>query len=626
MSIDMGKPSTAGQVPGTEEPPDTGVRTPAAGDRHRLTALQGLAALSLDAMASVAYGPESIVLVLAAAGAYGMGFTLPVTLAIAALLAVLVASYRQVIAAFPDGGGSYAVAKKHLGRRTSLVAAASLILDYVLNVAVSVTAGVAALTSAFPELYGERVWICLGILLLVTAVNLRGVVDSAKAFLVPTAVFVGSILAMVVVGLFRDGPVSTASAAGHASVLGEGTTVGALLLLKAFAAGCSALTGVEAVANAVPSFRAPAARRAQHTEVALGALLGVMLIGLSILIGRFHLQPVEGVTVLAQLADASFGHNAAFYIVQFATMVLLALAANTSFGGLPVLMSLLARDNHLPHLFALKADRQVHRHGVLALAAVSAALLVFSGGDTNTLVPLFAIGVFVGFTICQVGMVRHWYGERPRGWRAKAGLNAFGALLTGVSAVVVTATKFTEGAWLIVLALPLIVVGFERIHRAYTEIGDRLELGRIPEPPHRSRSLVVVPVSGLSRLTSQALTAARSLGDEVLAVTVTHPADEDQRAAEALRRDWELWNPGIELLELPSGTRSLGRPVSAYVRELARTRPDAQVTVLIPETEPARLWQRLLQNQRGSVVAHAVRRDTDAVICRLRFRITSDTH
>ncbi|MFF7498264.1 APC family permease [Streptomyces lavendulae] len=625
MSIDMGKPSTAGQASGTEEPPDTGVRAPAAGDRHRLTAVQGLAALSLDAMASVAYGPESIVLVLAAAGAYGMGFTLPVTLAIAALLAVLVASYRQVIAAFPDGGGSYAVAKRHLGRRTSLVAAASLILDYVLNVAVSVTAGVAALTSAFPELYGERVWICLGVLVLVTAVNLRGVVESAKAFLVPTAVFVGSILAMVVVGLFRDGPVSTASAAGHASALGEGaTTVGALLLLKAFAAGCSALTGVEAVANAVPSFRAPAARRAQRTEVALGALLGVMLIGLSILIGRFHLQPVAGVTVLAQLADASFGHNAAFYVVQFATMVLLALAANTSFGGLPVLMSLLARDNHLPHVFALKADRQVHRHGVVWLALVSALLLLFSGGDTNTLVPLFAIGVFIGFTICQVGMVRHWYGERPRGWQAKAALNGFGALLTGVSAVVVTATKFTEGAWLIVVALPLLVLGFEKIHRAYTEIGECLELGRIPRAPHRSRSVVVVPVSGLSRLTSQALDAATSLGDDVLAVTVTHPAPEDRETAEALRRDWELWKPGVELIELSSETRSLGRPLAAYVRKLAQSHPDAQVTVLIPETEPAHLWQRLLQNQRGSVVAHAIRRDTDAVICRLRFRITAD--
>ncbi|MFE2553090.1 APC family permease [Streptomyces sp. NPDC059355] len=618
MATQLGKRDTAASVPGTEEPPDTG-----ADARHKLTALQGLSALSLDAMASVAYGPESIVLVLAAAGAYGMGFTLPVTLAIAALLAVLVASYRQVIAAFPDGGGSYAVAKRHLGRRTGLVAAASLILDYVLNVAVSVTAGAAALTSAFPGLYGERVWMCLGVLLLVTAVNLRGVVDSAKAFLLPTALFVGSILAMITVGLFRDGPVSTASAAGHASALGEGaTTVGALLLLKAFAAGCSALTGVEAVANAVPSFRAPAARRAQRTEVALGALLGVMLTGLSILIGRFHLQPVEGVTVLAQLADASFGHNIAFYVVQFATMVLLALAANTSFGGLPVLMSLLARDNYLPHLFALKADRQVHRHGVLALAAISAALLVFSGGDTNTLVPLFAIGVFVGFTICQVGMVRHWYTERPAGWGNKAVLNAFGAILTGVAALVVTATKFTEGAWVIVLALPLLVLGFEKIRRTYGQIGERLEIGRIPQPPTTSRSLVVVPVSGLSKLTRQALTAARSMGDEVFAVTVTHSAPEDRKNAEALRRDWELWDPGVELVEVTSPTRALGRPVSEYVRELTATHAGAQVTVLIPETEPAHLWQRLLQNQRGSVVAHAVRRDTDAVICRLRFRIT----
>ncbi|MET9416699.1 APC family permease [Streptomyces klenkii] len=608
-----------------EEPPDTGAARPSAEDRHRLTTLQGLAALSLDAMASVAYGPESIVLVLAAAGAYGLGFTLPVTFAIAALLAVLVASYRQVIAAFPDGGGSYAVAKRHLGRRTSLVTAASLVLDYVLNVAVSVTAGVAALTSAFPSLYADRLWICLGVLALVTGVNLRGIVESAKWFMVPTAVFVGSILTMIVAGLLRDAPASTEAAAGHASVLaGNATSVGVLLLLKAFAAGCSALTGVEAVANAVPAFRAPAQRRAQRTEVALGALLGVMLIGLAVLIGRFHLQPVEGVTVLAQLADASLGHNAAFYVVQFATVVLLALAANTSFGGLPVLMALLARDNYLPHVFGLKADRQVHRHGVLALAAVSALLLVFSGGDVNTLVPLFAIGVFVGFTICQVGMVRHWRQERSAGWRGKALLNGFGAVLTGVSAVVVTATKFEEGAWLIVLALPLMVLVFEAVHRSYGRIGERLGLGRVPEAPRRCHSVVVVPVSSLSRLTSKALTAAVSLGDEVIAVTAVHPDAEGARAAESLRRDWELWNPGVDLVELPAATRALGRPIVAYVHELTDRHPDNRVTVLIPEVEPAHVWQRLLQNQRGAVVAHAVRRDTDAVICRLRFRIGAE--
>ncbi|MFG2946990.1 APC family permease [Streptomyces adustus] len=602
-------------VPAGEEPPDTG-------ERHRLTAITGLAALSLDAMASVAYGPEAIVLVLAAAGGHGLGFTLPVTLAIAALLAVLVASYRQVIAAFPDGGGSYAVARTHLGARTSLVAAASLVLDYVLNVAVAVTAGVAALTSAFPALYDDRLWLCLAVLALVTGVNLRGIVESAKAFIVPTVVFVGSIFVLIAVGLFRSHPVSTAAAVGHASVLADNaSSVGALLLLKAFASGCAALTGVEAIANAVPSFRVPRVKRARRAEVALGAVLGVMLIGLSALIGRFHLQPVEGVTVLAQLADASLGHNWAFYVIQFATMILLALSANTSFGGLPVLLKLLARDNYAPHVFALKADRQVHRHGVLALAVVSAALLVFSGGDTNTLVPMFAIGVFVGFTVAQVGMVRHWRQERGSGWRGKALLNGFGALLTGVATVVVTASKFTEGAWLIVVALPLLVVAFEAVHRAYGRIGERLGLGRIPETPHRERSLVIVPVSSLSRLTSQALTAAASLGDEVRAVTVCYPDPEDRAALHALERAWAEWNPGVPLVRLTCERRTLGRPIAAYVREVTVAEPATQVTVLIPETEPERLWQRLLQNQRGAVVAHAVRREPGAVICRLRFRL-----
>ncbi|WP_306326373.1 APC family permease [Streptomyces venezuelae] len=606
---------TKDAVPGAEEPPD-------AGARHKLTAVTGLAALSLDAMASVAYGPEAIVLVLAGAGGYGLGFTLPVVLAIAGLLAVLVASYRQVIAAFPDGGGSYAVAKAHLGRRTSLLAAGSLVLDYVLNVAVAVTAGVAALTSAFPGLYGHRLLICLGVLVLVTGINLRGIVDSARAFIVPTAVFVGAILVMILVGLFRDAPVSTEASAGHPSVLADNaTTVGALLLLKAFASGCSALTGVEAIANAVPSFRAPAVRRAMRAEVALGALLGVMLIGLSVLISRFGLQPVAGVTVLAQLTDASIGHNWAFYVVQFATMVLLALSANTSFGGLPVLLKLLARDNYVPHVFGLKADRQVHRHGVVWLAVVSAALLVFSGGDTNTLVPLFAIGVFVGFTIAQTGMVLHRHRERGPRWAGKALLNGLGAVLTGVSAVVVTATKFHDGAWLIVIALPLLVAAFETVRRAYGRIGERLGVGRVPEPPRHARSLVLVPVSSLTRLTREALTTAVSLGDEVRAVTVCHPDPEDRAQTEALERDWALWNPGVPLVRISSARRSLGRPITGYIREIGTARPETRVTVLVPEVEPERLWQRLLQNQRGAVVAHAVRRDTDAVVCRLRLRL-----
>lgn len=553
-------------------------------------------------------------LVLALAGGAGMGFTLPVTLAIAALLTVLTLSYRQVIAAFPAGGGAYGVAGRHLGRRPALVAAASLIIDYVLNVAVSVAAGVAALTSAFPELLPYTVWLCLAVLALITFVNYRGIAYSARLFIAPTVVYVGAIVLVIVVGLLREHPV----AAEHATaVQAQGMrTVGVLLLLlKAFANGCAALTGVEALANAVPSFRKPRVKRAQRAEVALGVLLALMLIGIALLIERFSVRPVDGATVLSQVTEAALGHGAGFYVVQFATVVLLALAANTSFGGLPVLARLLAADHHLPHLFALRAERQVHRYGIGFLAATSAVLLVAARGEMNTLVPLFAIGVFVGFTLSQTGMVRHWLTDRPRGWRHKALLNGFGALLTGVAAVVVTISKFTEGGWLILLALPALVVLMERIGRAYGRIGDRLELGRTPRPPRPRRSLVVVPIGEVSDLTRQALAAALSLGDRVVAVRVVHPEDADGR--HRFVTAWDEWSPGVELVLLHEDRLRLVEPIVRYVRD-AR---EQHVFVLIPELEPEHLWQRVLQNQRGAVLAHALRRDTDAVVCRFRFRL-----
>ena len=313
-------------------------------DKHRLTAIEGLAALSLDALSSVAYGPEAIVVVLVAAGTVGLEYTLPVTVAIVVLLTVLVVSYRQVIAAFPSGGGAYAVAKRHLGRRPSLVAAASLIVDYVLNAAVGVSAGVAALTSAFPELYGARVWLCLAVLALITGVNMWGVAEAARSFIIPTLLFIIAIGAVIIGGLVRSQPVVAPVQHLPQTV----TAVSLLLLLRAFASGCSALTGVEAIANAVPQFRKPRARRAQHTEMWLGVLLGVMLLGLAILIKKFHVTPAPQETVLAQLTAASLGHNAAFYFVQLITTVLLALAANTSFGGLPVLASRLASTGKPP--------------------------------------------------------------------------------------------------------------------------------------------------------------------------------------------------------------------------------------------------------------------------------------
>src|SRR3984957_8243676 len=364
---------TAGpETPDAFEPQDE--------DKHRLTALEGLAALSLDALSSVAYGPQALIIVL--------------------LLSVLVVSYRQVIEAFPNGGGAYAVAKAHLGVKPSLIAAASLVVDYILNAAVGVSAGLEALTSAFPGLYPERTLICLVVLAAITAANLWGVAESARLFIAPTVIFIVAIFAVIVAGLLHSQPLpfvqGTASSAA--------ASVGLLLLLKAFASGSSALTGVEAIANAVPEFRKPRARRAQHTEMGLGVILGLMLIGIAVLAEKFHTLPSKTTTTLAQLTSASLGHNFIFYAVQLITTVLLALAANTSFGGLPVLASLLARDNFLPHLFFLKADRQVHRYGIGVLAVAAAVLLVVAKGNTQALVPVFAIGVFVGFTLSQAGM------------------------------------------------------------------------------------------------------------------------------------------------------------------------------------------------------------------------------
>ena len=379
-------------------------------EKERLTALGGIAALSLDALSSVAYGPEAILVVLVAAGASALKYSLPITGAIVVLLAALVISYRQVIEAFPNGGGAYAVSKTHLGTTPSLVAAASLTVDYILNAAVGVSAGVEALTAAYPALYGARVWLCLAVLALITGANLWGVAESARLFMVPTLAFIVSIFAVIIIGLARSHPVVPLD---H-NLPQVTDTVGLLLILKAFASGCSALTGVEAIANSVPQFRRPRVKRAQHTEVGLGLLLGLMLIGLGVLIRHWDAVPQSGTTVLAQLTEGAIGHNALFYVIQIITLVLLSLAANTSFAGLPVLAGLLAHDNFLPHVFGLRADRRVFRYGVIVLAIAAALLLIAVRGNTQALVPLFAVGVFIGFTLSQTGMVRHWHLQRSQ--------------------------------------------------------------------------------------------------------------------------------------------------------------------------------------------------------------------
>jgi Amino acid permease len=584
------------------------------GSKDHLTSFEGLAALSLDALSSVAYGPEAIVLVLVAAGTSALGLTLPVTLVIAGLLVVLVVSYCQVIAVHPDGGGAYAVGKKDLGVTVSLLAAASLVVDYVLTVAVSLAAGAASLASAFPSLRHDMLAMCLAGLVLITAVNLWGIAESARVLMLPMLVFLAAIFGVIAVGLVRSHPAAVVGTAQPARI---SEALGAILLLKAFAAGCSALTGIEAIANGVPAFRQPPARRAQRTELMLGALLGTMLIGLSVLIRREHVAPRGGVTVLAQLTAGSFGTGWAYYATNIAVTVVLALAANTSFGGLPVLMSLLSDDDRLPHLFGLRAERPVHRYGVIALAVLAAILLIAVNAVTSKLIPLYAIGVFTGFTISQTGLVRHWRSQRPPRWTLRAALNGTGAVLTATATVVLVATKFTSGAWVVILMVPALMLLFSRIQNYYRAVGLELGLGRLPHRPLAAKSLVIVPVASISKLTEHALHAALSLSDDVIAVSV-HP-EADQSAA--FRAEWDRWNPGVPLETLDSPHRSLVHPIVDYVKHAQQG--GRQVAVLIPEVQPRRWRYRILQNQRGLLLATVLRASTDAVICTIPYRLAT---
>jgi amino acid transporter len=488
--------------------------------KEQINPVEGLSALSLDALTSVAYGPEAVIVVLAAAGASALGLVLPITLAIVALLLILVFSYRQVIDAYPGGGGAYAVSRANLGQQASLVAGAALVVDYTLTVAVSIAAGVGSLTSAFPRLSSATVPICLGILAVVTFFNLRGLGEAARAFLLPTIVFIVGLVAIIAVGLVH--PLAlTVPQPGHSLMPTQNLeAIGVLLVLKAFSAGCSALTGVEAIANGVPLFKQPRAVLAKRTEALLGIILAVMLIGLAVLARRWHVGPRSGQTVLSQIMAYAVGRHWAYYLVSLTITIVLALAANTSFGGLPVLSSLLARDNFLPHIFSLRDDRQVFANGIWALAVMSGVLLIAVNGNTERLIPLFAIGVFTGFTLSQSGLVVHWYRLRPRHWRKRAVVNATGALATAAATIIFLVSKFTEGAWVVVVAVPLFIFLFTRVHAYYQRAAKALEIGQVLPRPAAKPTIVVVPVSGVSRLAEQAISEALSISRQVVAVSV----------------------------------------------------------------------------------------------------------
>jgi amino acid transporter len=607
---------TLERAPHVHRIPDPRFRRHHRGDSHRLTAFGGLAAMSLDALSSVAYGPEAIVLGLVTAGAAAVSWTVPISIAIALLLLVLVISYRQVIAVHPDGGGSYAVAKKDLGRWPALLAAASLVVDYVLTVAVSLSAGADSLASVFPPLAHHTLALCIAGLAVLAVINLVGIAESAKVLMGPTLLFIAGIFAIVIFGFFEDHPVAVIG--DDLGPIHATEALGVVVILKAFSAGCSSLTGVEAIANAVPAFRSPAVKRAQRCEIALGVLLGAMLLGLALQIRLHQVVPRGNVTILAQLSAGAFGTGWPFYVINLSVTLVLAFAANTSFGGLPVLLQLLARDHRMPHMFALRAEKPVFRYGVTALALLAAAVLLIVNADTQRLLPVFAIGVFIGFTISQTGLVLHWRRERGPRWLGYILLNGFGAVLTAIAGIVLFASKFTEGAWLLLILVPSLILLFDRIERYYQYAAVQLGLGKVPAKPERgvdTQSLIVVPIVAVSCVAERAVQAALRMGGQVVPITVEVDPDSTQRVV----KQWQDWDPGVELTVLPSAHRSLVTPTINFVRsEIDKGR---HVTVLLAQVSPKHWRHRLLYNQRGPLLEAALRTRTDAIIASLAIHI-----
>lgn len=561
---------------------------------ERLSKIKALAVLSSDALSSSAYATEEILLVLVLAGTGALQLTVPISLAIAALLAIVAASYRQTIHAYPKGGGSYIVAKDNLGTAPALVAGAALLTDYVLTVAVSISSGVAAITSAVPSLYPERVLLGVAFIVLITLINLRGVRESGTIFAAPTYIFILSISAMIGLGLFKmaTGAVTPSSPAIETSSVTEPVTI--FLILRAFSSGCAALTGTEAISDGVPAFKPPEAKNAATTLTAMAVILGVLFLGISFLAYSFGIVPQHAETVVSQIARITFGDGPAYYFVQIATMLILVLAANTSFADFPRLSYFMARDHFMPHQFSYRGDRLAFSTGIIVLGLVSSLLVIVFHASTHALIPLYAIGVFVSFTLSQSAMVRRWWVRREPGWQRGIVINGIGAATTAIVALVIATTKFALGAWMVLLLIPTIVLTLKAIHSHYQRVADELTVERLDKPIMTLKDpLILVPISNLNLPALQALTYARSLSKNIRAI---HVSDEPEEA-EQLRRKWDRLATDIPLVILESPYRALAAPLLAYIDAVHQHDSSQPVTVLLAEFVPNHWWEHLLHNQ-----------------------------
>jgi amino acid transporter len=582
---------------------------------EKLSKLKALAVLSSDALSSVAYGTEQILLVLMTVGAAALWYSIPISLAVLGLLTILILSYRQTIFTYPSGGGAYIVAKENIGLQTGLMAGGSLLVDYILTVAVSSSAGTDAITSAFPSLHEHRVLISLLMITALTLLNLRGITESASVLALPVYLFVISIFVLIVCGIFNyiTGGVTTPQPVSGMTMSG----VGLFLLLKAFSSGCSALTGVEAVSNAIPNFRKPAEKNAASTLMMMGIILGSMFIGISLLAYWYGIQPSEKETVVSQIAASTFGRGSMYYIIQGVTALILFLAANTAYSAFPLLAFMLAKDKFMPHMFMVRGDRLGFSNGIIMLGVFSALLVIAFHGDTENLIPLYAVGVFIPFTLSQLGMMLKWMRSKPKGWMIRLLINTVGMLTTLSITFIFIITKFNQ-VWMVFIFLPAVMFVFYRIHKHYLNTADELRIQIEKDKPVIKGSTIVIPVAGITRVVLNTISYARSLTDNVVAVYIGFDDDEIQK----MEAKWEEWNPGVRLIVLRSRYRSIMKPLIRFIETVEwKTAETDHITILIPQFITKHWWQNILHNQTSLLIRAYLFQQKDIVIATVPYHL-----
>jgi amino acid transporter len=591
----------------------------------------GLAVFGADALSSIAYAPQEMLVILAAAGTQAFGYAFPISIIITALLAIVTISYQQTIYAYPGGGGAYTVVKENLGITSALVAGSALLLDYILLGAVAISSGVAQIISAVPALYPYRVELAVGFLILIAIANLRGVKESGNTFAAPTYFFLGMTVLTVAVGFFKylSGSLGVVIDPPHMETL-HAEPITLFLLLRAFSNGTTALTGVECISNGVKAFKEPRARNAALTMIWMSSILGVLFIGMTFLLGKIGAVPAESETVVSQLARTVFGSRGVLYVgTIIATTIILVLATNTAFADFPRLSAIIAEDGYMPRQLAYRGSRLVFSRGIVTLAAIAAVLIIIFNASVTALVPLWAVGVFLSFTLSQLGMSRHWWragihndekllAQGNKGWKWKIIINGVGALSTAVVTLIFAVTKFTDGAWIIVLLLPTIVFSFFAIHRHYQSLADDLSLDNFGEPTPAIRHRVIIPVAGIHRGTLEALQYARTLSDDITAVHILLDSEERK----SVEDKWLSWGGGVRLVVIDSPYRTFLEPFIGYVDELCKiAQPNERLTIVVPQFNPKHWWHNILHTQTAFWLRFALLSKKGIVITEVPYQV-----